>query len=208
MYAQMRTGLLLSVAVHVAVLGWAAFDARRRVPERAARPGDEVVAVDLASWRAERPATAALAPPRELPAAADTASAARRAVAGATEPGRPTRTLRTEAFARLTRITEITANAAQYCRTAPREFEKMIRAAGPPGGFPGAAKATVLIPVGPSGAVGPAQIQAEPGVLGSALGAVRWEGSPLPTARRIPCSGVRVRVAVVGRGLRVAVEIL
>jgi hypothetical protein len=226
MRGRLKTCLVLSLAAHLAVLGWAASAHRPPVPAGPSPEQADAVTVDLHACPPHPVASKGYSPvtqPTGMEEEAEPANTARmqdrqesRSVAEASpfwKPGdaRPHdyagRILGGEEFARMARIREMTAKATLYFRSAPKEFEGVLRSAMPPGGLREDGTATVSIAILPDGAPGRIDVRSDSPALKSALEAVPWGNAPLPARYRLPCSRVKVTVSVAGERLRVGVEI-
>ena len=219
MRARLRTWITLSLALHLAVLAWAA--PGRKAPVRAggqAAPWNAMM-VDLPSSAGALPAAS-----REIPHVPETfpPPPTGDAAAGGTGPGReegvteesgpaeivPVRIVRNEDFTRMAYIREMSAKTMSYYRSAPKEFEEILRSALPSDAFHEGENATVSIEVSPEGYMRNVDIRSDSPALLSALREVRWEMSPLPARHRIPCKKVELNVSVIGKRLAVGMKVL
>ncbi|MBE0604022.1 MAG: hypothetical protein IH611_10430 [Deltaproteobacteria bacterium] len=95
-----------------------------------------------------------------------------------------------------------------YYRSAPKEFEGILRSALPSNAFHEGENATVSIELSPEGYTSGVDIRSDSPALLSALREVRWETSPLPARHRIPCKKLELNVSVIGRRLTVGMKVL
>ncbi len=215
----MKTCIALSAAAHLAVLFGAVSAHRIAHSTASAAATGDVMLVNLRAFpEGDRPPQSA--ENRHAAAAAEKGgngnptgeaggiAATVKGAGDALPAGSPRREFQVGDFARMAFIREMTAKTMMYRRSAPKEFEGILRSTVPPAALRGDGVATVLIGIRPSGAPGSVDIRSESAALKSALGAVPWEAAPLPGRYRIPCSAVKVNVSVTGERLAVGVEIL
>lgn len=220
MCARLKTWITLSLAFHLAVLAWAA--PCRKDPARTGATAVRwnAVTVDLPSPAGARPAASRAIPP--VPEAVPPPPAGDIVAAGGTGPCPeegvpeesgpaeivPVRIVRNEDFARMAYIREMSAKTMSYYRSAPKEFEEILRSALPSDAFHEGGNATVSIELSPTGYMSGVDIRSDSPALLSALREVRWEMSPLPARHRIPCKKVELNVSVIGKRLAVGMKVL
>jgi len=232
MYAQWKTCVSLSLAVHLGVFAWAG---AARMPVvidggRLPSPGGVLMA-ELVSPPEPAPALPKTAPPLESPPRnaaeppvqeeAEIVPAAKNAPAAESVPttesaaaaeaappakGIPGTRLNVD-FGRVARLQQIVVKALDYQRNAPKGFEKMVRAA--LSRHPGIADGTAKVSFrnAPSGSVDVVILSDSP-ALKTALDRVGWETAPLPSRYRIPYSGVDVTISIAGERMSVGVKVL
>ncbi|MBP2675427.1 MAG: hypothetical protein H6Q84_2267 [Deltaproteobacteria bacterium] len=227
MCGRLRTWLTLSLALHLAVLAFAA--PGRRLPAPAGDPAArwDAMTVDLPAGRATPPAAAravspapAMPPFKEEPVAAEDVprdapvppprETERPDAAGGRMEGKtvPATIVRNEDFDRMAYIREMSVKTMSYYRIASKGFEGVLRSALPPEALREDGNATVSIGLSASGGPGDVDIRSDSPALLSALRQVRWETSPLPSRYRIPCRKVELRVSVAGERLAVEVKFM
>ena len=222
MCARLKTWITLSLAFHLAVLAWAAPGRLLPIPGGAPLARWDAVMVELPSLTKPPPLSgketvkevtgkevsdeevsdeevsgkiAALPREAALPAPGEAASA-------------PIRIVRNEEFARMSYIREMSAKTINYYRSAPKEFEGILRSAVPSSALQEEGSATVSIELSPAGYIGNVDIRSGLPALLAALQAVRWETAPLPTRYKIPCNKVELDISVTGKRLAVGMKIL
>ena len=225
MRARLKTWITLSLALHLAVLAWAAPGRKDPIPAGAAAVRWNAVMVDLPSPAGALPAVSREIPPApeavppppvdDTVAAAGTGPGPEGSVPEGSVPEEsgpaeivPVRIVRNEEFARMAYIREMSSKTMSYHRSAPKEFEEILRSALPSDAFHEGENATVSIELSPAGYITGVDIRSDSPALLSALRGVRWETSPLPVRHRIPCNKVELNVSVNGKRLAVGMKVL
>lgn len=232
MYAQLKTCVSVSLAVHLGVIAWAGAARLQAVVDggRLPAPGGVLMA-ELVSPPEPAPALPKVAPPLEpsprdaadpsvqeeaenvqaaknAPAAESVATTGSAAAAEAAPPakGVPGKRLNVD-FGRVALLQQVVVKALNYQRNASMGFEKMVRAA--LSRHPGIAEGTAKVSFrnDPSGSVDVVILSDSP-ALKTALARVGWETAPLPSRYQIPYSGVDVTISVAGERMSVGVKVL
>ena len=230
MCARMRTCLLLSVAVHLAILAWTGSGRRTAIDDRGASLS--MANVMMTEWidaTEHVPQTVPEPVPAPVPR-----EASKEVIPplNAGDPGRdqpepvipgPSRPVTAEDgsrgeaatgkrlnmdLSRIAWIQGVLERSSRYQRNAPKGFEGMVRSA--LSRHPASAEGTARISMkfDTAGTVSGVDIRSDSPELKTVLARVGWEAGPLPSRYRIPCSGLNVNVTVTGPNLFVGVELL
>jgi len=95
-----------------------------------------------------------------------------------------------------------------YYRSAPREFERILRSSLPHGVFRNGESAVVSLELSDPGHLGGVDVRSDSPALLSALRSVRWDAAPLPTLPGMSCKIIYLNVHIIGGRPSVGMKVL